>query len=110
MSESAEEFPCRLMADFFGVFANPVRMRMFCALQERPGTVTQLAEYAEVSVQNASQHLRLMRDQGAVTTQRQGRQVISAVSDDRFLQAARLMREALFDLLRQKMDSAGISR
>jgi DNA-binding transcriptional ArsR family regulator len=59
--------------------------------------VTRIAEEAEISVSNASQHLRLMRDRGAVTSERQGQTVSYGIADPRFFQAASLIREALDD-------------
>ncbi len=76
---------------------------MFCALQDGPKTVSQLAELANVSLQNASQHLRLMRDKGTVTTEKKGQQVVYNIVDKRFLAGARMMRDALVDALHRKI-------
>lgn len=94
---------CHLLADFFGVFSHRTRLQMFCALQGGRKTVSELAEYAEVSLQNASQHLRLMRDKGAVVTEKEGQHVYYRIVDDRFITAARLMRDALVDTMHNRM-------
>lgn len=88
---------CIRMGDFFMILAHSTRMRIFCALQNGPRSVTRIAEEAEISVSNASQHLRLMRDRGAVTSERQGQTVSYGIADPRFFQAANLIREALDD-------------
>jgi ArsR family transcriptional regulator len=88
---------CIRMGDFFMILAHSTRMRIFCALQNGPRSVTRIAEEAEISVSNASQHLRLMRDRGAVTSERQGQTVSYGIADPRFFQAASLIREALDD-------------
>ncbi|MGC9198663.1 MAG: ArsR/SmtB family transcription factor [Acidobacteriaceae bacterium] len=93
---------CVRMGDFFMIFAHATRMRIFCALQNGGKTVTRIAEEAEISVSNASQHLRLMRDRGAVTSERQGQTVFYKMADDRFFEAANMIRDALEDLRRSE--------
>ena len=65
--------------------------------------VSELAEGAGVTLQNASQHLRLMRDKGAVTTEKQGQYVYYKVVDKRLLDGACLIRNALLDQLQQRV-------
>jgi len=103
MKQTFDDSECRLLADLLGVFANPTRIRLFCALQEGPKTVSELAELAHVSLQNASQHLRLMRDKGTVTTEKKGQQVVYNIVDERFLLGARMMKDALVDALHRKL-------
>ena len=88
---------CSRMGDFFMILAHSTRMRIFCALQNGSKSVTRIAEEAEISVSNTSQHLRLMRDRGAVISERQGQTVFYGIADPRFFQAASLIREALND-------------
>jgi len=78
VQEAAEHLDpesCRLVAQFFSVLGNPIRVSMFCSMRTQPKTVSELAELAGVTLQNASQHLRVMRDKGAVTTTKQGQHV-----------------------------------
>ncbi|MGC9293200.1 MAG: ArsR/SmtB family transcription factor [Acidobacteriaceae bacterium] len=91
----ARDFACRRMGNFFTIFAHATRMRIFCALENGPQTVTRIADEAGISTSNASQHLRLMRDRGAVVTERQGQSIYYRMADRRFTQAANLVREAL---------------
>lgn len=88
---------CHRMGDFFMILAHSTRMRIFCALQNGSKSVTRIAQEAEISVSNASQHLRLMRDRGAVISERQGQTVFYGIADPRFFQAASLIRDALDD-------------
>ena len=105
--QTFDEAECHLLADFFALFSNPTRLRMFCALQGGRKTVSELAEYADVTMQNASQHLRLMRDKGAVTTEKEGQHVYYAVIDPRFLDAARLIRVAVLEAVQRKAGVVG---
>ena len=102
MEQSLNDSECHLLAEFFTVFGNPTRLRMFCLLQDGRKSVSQLAEHAGVTLQNASQHLRLMRDKGAVGTTREGQHVYYEVVDQRFVEAAQLIRAALVDSIQRK--------
>ncbi|MGC9292272.1 MAG: ArsR/SmtB family transcription factor [Acidobacteriaceae bacterium] len=89
------DITCKRMGSFFTIFAHATRMRIFCTLENGPKTVGRIAEEAEISNSNASQHLRLMRDRGAVVAERQGQSIYYRMADPRFFEAANLIREAL---------------
>ena len=110
MDDAFPEAECQLMAEFFALFANRTRLRIFCALQSGRKTVSELADYADISLQNASQHLRLMRDKGAVTTEKKGQRVFYAIIDPRFVEAARMMKDALVEAMQRKAGTVGVSR
>ncbi|GAB6166416.1 hypothetical protein JCM19992_24160 [Thermostilla marina] len=93
---------CELLAGFFSLFANRTRLRILCVLKEKPATVSELAEQAGVTLQNVSQHLRLMREKGVVSPQRAGQHVVYRLADPRIVQAAALLREAVADLLKKR--------
>lgn len=95
---------CRILAEFLAVFGNATRLQMLCALQSGRKTVGELAEYAEVSMPSASQHLRVMREKGAVSTTREGQRVYYEVVDPRIIEGASLMRSALVDLTRRNAE------
>jgi len=105
-----DEFECDQMAAFFSIFSNPTRLRIFCALQDGPKAVSDLAEQTGATLQNVSQHLRLMRDKGAVAAQRAGQNVYYAVVDERFFEAARLVRDALTEQRRQRAGGSAATR
>ena len=96
-TRQARHEDCIRMGDFFMILAHSTRMRIFCALQNGPKNVTGIAEEAEISISNASQHLRLMRDRGALISERRRQTVYYGVADPRFFQAASLIRKALDD-------------
>jgi len=92
----------RLLADFFTLFGNGTRLQIFCALQGGRKTVSELAEHVGVSLQNVSQHLRLMREEGAVATEKEGQHVYYWVVDQRLMQGVCLIRDALLDATRRR--------
>ena len=107
MRNPVNDASCELLGEFFCTLAHCTRMRILCALQEEARTVTQIAESAGISITNASQHLRMMRERGAVTAEKQAQSVYYQVADPRILDAMRLIRDALSERLR--LDAARAS-
>lgn len=93
---------CKLQAEFCSLFANPTRTKIFRILQEGETSVSEIAERVKASIQSVSQHLRLMRDRGAVVTRKDGNQVYYRISNPKFLEATRLIREAMAEELQKR--------
>ena len=100
--DNFESNSCRACAEFCTVFSNPVRAKILWALREQERTVTELSELAETSVQNVSQHLRLMRDKGAIVSRRAGKQVFYAVANRKFLEGMALIREGIYEEMEKR--------
>ena len=77
---------------------------MLCALQNERKTVSELAEYANVSMPNASQHLRVMREKGLVTAVKEAQFVYYTIADPRIIEGTQLIRSALMDVARHKAE------
>jgi DNA-binding transcriptional ArsR family regulator len=86
-----------LEADMLRVLANPKRLMIVGALDEGPRTVTDLAHRLGLSLQNTSQHLRLMRDRHIVRSHREGREVRYSLSSPIFPRCCELVRHALVE-------------
>lgn len=86
-----------LEADLIRVLANPKRLRIVDLLGEGPNTVTEIAERLELSLQNTSQHLRIMRDRGIVRAQREGREVRYGLTSPVLSESCRIVRRALLE-------------
>lgn len=54
------------------IFGNEYRVLVLWALADGEMSVGEIAETIGSSIQNASQHLRLMKDRGVVTSRRDG--------------------------------------
>ncbi len=108
MTRSDHKQLCERLGTFFGLFANPVRMKIFCCLQDGPQSVSHIARETGITLANTSQHLRLMRQLGAVHSMRSGRSVYYHVADPRFIQASNLVADALTQLNRPA--AAGLLR
>jgi ArsR family transcriptional regulator len=90
---------------FFGLFANSARMKIFCCLQNGPQSVSQIADAVNITIANASQHLRPMRELGAVNAMRSGRRIYYHIADQRFVEAASLVAQALSELDRSNVSA-----
>ena len=67
----------------FSSLADPTRIRIIHALVEHERlNVSELADYADLSVSAVSHQLRLLRDRSLLAAERQGRSVYYRLSDD----------------------------
>ncbi len=89
-------------ADFCRVFSDPKRIRILWFLGTKQRSVSEIAKHLGVSMQNASQHLRVMRDKGAVDFHKEGQTVFYAVSNKKFIEASKLIRKGLLEELKKK--------
>jgi DNA-binding transcriptional ArsR family regulator len=83
-SLSAEECSQRLKA-----LADPERLRLIEALLERPQSVSDLAALLDNEIGNISHHLKILRNQGLVTTVREGKSIIYSLSPKVFSRRGR---------------------
>ena len=82
-------------------FANPWRLRIVEALQDREITVSQLVGLLGIPKSNVSQHLGIMREKGMVESRRQGGHVFYRLGNPKILKACQLMREVLLEHLQR---------
>ncbi|TYK53273.1 ArsR/SmtB family transcription factor [Actinomadura decatromicini] len=65
-----------MTADVFAALASPVRRELTGLLLDGPRPVNDLASHFAMSRPSVSEHLKVLRDAGLVTEQRNGRQRI----------------------------------
>lgn len=99
-----------LHAAFCTVFSSPTRLRIMWLLGNSERAVGDLAGALELPMANVSQHLRVMRDQGAVTSRRQGRSILYRIAHPKFMAGARLIREGLLSELARRGRAGDVSR
>ncbi|MGD8813504.1 MAG: metalloregulator ArsR/SmtB family transcription factor [Anaerolineales bacterium] len=68
-------------ADVFSVLSNPKRILILRALAEGELSVGDIAQVVETSMQNASHHLRLMKDKGILTRHRKGQSIFYQIAE-----------------------------
>jgi ArsR family transcriptional regulator len=91
----------KVQARLCSVFSEEKRLRIMWFLSDGERRVNEIADHLDISVQNASQHLRVMRDRGAVKYRREGHAVYYSIANDKFRQGYRLIREGLLEELRR---------
>jgi ArsR family transcriptional regulator len=106
MKKTMSHGSCQMLGAFFATFGHSTRMKIFCSLQGAPKTVTEVAADAGITITNASQHLRIMRDRGAVHAEKRAQCVYYHIADPRFVEAAMLIHDALFEQLMQEAAQA----
>lgn len=65
--------------------SNPARLRLLCALVERDCSVSELEEIVQESQSYVSGQLAKLRAEGLVENERNGRQILYRLSDDRLI-------------------------
>lgn len=68
-------------AEIYRVFSNEKRVLIFWLLAEKELSVHELAEAVGTSIQNTSQHLRLMKSKDILDSRRDGNTILYRVSD-----------------------------
>lgn len=91
-----------LQANMLSVLANPKRLMILDLLGEGAKTVTEIAEALDMSLQNASQHLRLMKEQSIVRSERDGQTVTYRLTTPVFKQCCETVRKAMVDEVYKK--------
>jgi DNA-binding transcriptional ArsR family regulator len=92
----------QLEADFCAALSDPTRIFILYALNEKSLNVTELTNELGIPQPTTSRHLKVLRERGLVTTERQGTVITYHLADQRVIQALDLLRSAMRDKLTQK--------
>ena len=80
-------------ADIFRIFSNEKRVLIFWLLLEKEMSVNEIAECIGTSVQNTSQHLRLMKSIDILDFRRDGQTIYYFISDNEIGKYCRLIHQ-----------------
>lgn len=94
-----QEEVTRLHADICSALADPRRILLLYALNEKSQNVSDLADEIGMSQPAASRHLKLLRERGLVRAVRQGPSVEYHLTDMRLIDALDTLRMVLRDRL-----------
>ena len=86
--------------------ADPKRILILYALADEPRYVSELADYLDTPQSTVSRHLKVLRDQSLVLTERSGSSVRYSLSDRRVIDALDLLRGVLVGALTQQAQLA----
>lgn len=68
-------------ASMYKAFGHPIRLRILLQLSDEPACVHDLAQHISASQPLISQHLRILRQERLVNTERSGKEVIYRLTD-----------------------------
>mgnify|MGYP002395769714 CR=1 FL=1 len=97
MNAKSEQAIFEIHADFCHVLSSATRIKILWLLADGAKSVTELAGALDLSVPNVSQHLRIMRDRGAVLSRKKGQCVYYSISNPKFIQGCQLIREGILE-------------
>jgi len=89
----------QLEADLCFALADPTRILILYALDEKARNVGELTAELNVTQPTTSRHLKILRDRGLVRATRQGSVIQYELNDRRLVQALDLLRGVLRDRL-----------
>jgi ArsR family transcriptional regulator len=89
----------QLHADICSALADPRRILILYAINDRSTNVTDLANMIGISQPAASRHLKILRDRGLVQATRQGTSVEYSITDQRLIDALDTLLAVLRDRL-----------
>ena len=85
----------REQAQLCRIFGNQYRVLALWALTDGEMSVSEIANSVCSSIQNTSQHLRLMKDKGVVVSRREGQTVYYRIAEDDLIDRCKAMIQAL---------------
>jgi DNA-binding transcriptional ArsR family regulator len=89
-------------AEICGVFGNANRVLILWALGEREMSVGEIASAIDCSLQNTSQHLRLMKDKDILAFRREGQTIYYRIKQNELMEGCRLLLQARQEPLARK--------
>jgi len=93
MDVETQEMAAR-QASVCGVFGNAKRVLILWALREQEMSVSDIAAAIGASLQNTSQHLRLMEDRGILVSYREAQKIYYEIVDHDLMKDCRLLSQA----------------
>jgi len=91
-----------LQAEMCKAFVNPVRIAIIKVLSDGEESVSGIANKVGVPIQNISQHMKILKEAGIVSTRRGGHKIFYSLEDKRIVEICDLMREVLIEIMRKR--------
>ena len=88
-------------AEMCKVFSHPKRLELINILRNKEMSAGELGDRLGLSPANLSQHLTMMRERHLLTSRKEGNMVYYRIVNPRLLKAFDLLREILFEQIRQ---------
>ena len=91
-----------LHANICKIFSNAKRLEIINTLKDKEMSASELIEKIGLSKANLSQHMSVLKLKGVILTRREGINIYYRIANPKILQACQLIREALFEQVREK--------
>ena len=88
-------------AEMCKVFSHPKRLELINILRDKEMRAGELGERLGLAPANLSQHLTMMRERHILISRREGNVAYYRIANPRLLEAFDLLREILFEQIRQ---------
>ncbi len=88
-------------AEMCKVFSHPKRLELINILRDKEMSAGELGERLGLTPANLSQHLTMMRERHILVSRKEGIMVYYRIANPRLLEAFDLLREILFEQIRQ---------
>lgn len=88
-------------AEMCKVFSHPKRLELIDVLRDKEMSAGELGERLGLAPANLSQHLGMMRERHILVSRKEGNVVYYRIANPRLLEAFDLLREILFEQIRQ---------
>lgn len=88
-------------AEMCKVFSHPKRLELINLLRSEEMSVSELSQKLGLAPANLSQHLAMMRGRRILIARKEGNMVYYRIANPKLLQAFDMLREMLFEQIRQ---------
>jgi ArsR family transcriptional regulator len=88
-------------AEMCKVFSHPKRLELINLLRNKEMSAGEIGGRLGLAAANLSQHLTMMRERRILTSRKEGNVVYYRIASPRLLEACDLLREILFEQIRQ---------
>lgn len=99
MNTQLREQVALLHSQFCNALSDQTRMLIVYELADHPCNVTTLVEHLGIAQPVISRHLKILREQGIIASERHGRTICYHLTDERIIQALDLFRAIIADQL-----------
>lgn len=103
MNSDLENEVLQLHAEICAGLADPSRIMILYELSSGPRNVTELCTNLNMPQPMTSRHLKVLRERGMVSAERQGTVIQYSLADRRLVEALDLLRAALRDILARRV-------
>lgn len=88
---------CMMEAELCSAFADPTRILILYELDEHPRNVNDLTSDLNLPQPTVSRHLKVLRERGLVSAERQGTNMLYSLTDHRLIEALDTLRAVMRD-------------